>query len=176
MWILGGMELCPAGSAFPTPLCSSLLLGKGAWIPDLAEQALSPGPTSPRRLAASRGGAVEPQGDSAPQNGLSTPTPEVGPTPGLPSGYKPWGMVMCLGRGWAKGPGHPEGFPHPLQPIWPHSDHQALTTQGACPPPISPDLRPAQGLQFAVLIAGQILCGCVCVPVTRSFCAHCVFL
>lgn len=128
MWILGGMELCPAGSAFPTPLCSSLLLGKGAWIPDLAEQALSPGPTSPRRLAAARGGAVEPQGDSAPQDGLSTPTPEVGPTPGLLSGYKPWGMVMCLGTGVGKGPRPPGRIPSPpaahLAPLRPPgSDH-----------------------------------------------------
>lgn len=55
----------------------------------------------------------------------------------LSSGCEPWGMVMCLGMGWgwgwAKSPGHPEGSPHPLPPIWPPSDHQALTTQGVCP-------------------------------------------
>ncbi|KAF6081720.1 hypothetical protein HJG60_008740 [Phyllostomus discolor] len=88
-------------------------------------------------------------------------------------------MVVCLGMGWggvdwgwAKSPGHPEGSPHPLPPIWPPSDHQALTTQGVCPYYL-PALTSGRHRGFSLQSSrwGRL---CVrmrvytCAPVTRS--------
>lgn len=54
---------------------------------------------------------------------------------GLSSSGEPWDMVMCLGmRGGQRAQATRKDPFKPLPPIWPHSDHQAVTTQGACPP------------------------------------------
>lgn len=117
-------------------------------------------------------GTMEPEGNSKSQDGVQYPrTWGLDQHPGLSSGRlssgrEPWGMVMYLGMGgWAKGPGHPEGALQPpkahlasLRP--PGFDHTGCLS----PPPPSPDLRPAQGLRSAVLMAGQTRpCVCVCV-------------
>lgn len=51
---------------------------------------------------------------------------------GFSGGCEPWGMVISWDEGVGKGPRPPGRIPSPSTPIWPHSDHQALTTQGAC--------------------------------------------
>lgn len=81
-------------------------------------------------------GLIESQGDSRSQDGTQYPrTWGMDQRLSLSSGCESWGMVMYLGMGGGVGkePRPPEGSSHPLLPIWPSSDHQALTTQGACP-------------------------------------------
>lgn len=85
----------------------------------------------------------------------------------LSSACESWGYgdVSWEGLGWAKSPGHPEGSPHPLPPIWPGSDHQALTTQGACPSTPLPVLTSGQHRDFSLQSSwqGRCLCSLVCV-------------